>query len=253
MEKISLEAKPRLEVGKRMTKQVRGRGAVPAILYGHGMTPLALEVDSRRLHQVLHTKAGENVVIHLNVEGVKLKESTCLIKEIQHEPMTDDIDHVDFTVISLNERITVKVQLVVQNAADALGIKEGGVLDVVHHEIEVECLALQIPEKITVDVKAMKIGDALHAKELEMPKEVQCKLPPDEVVVALHPPAKVVEAPAEEAATQPEVIEKGKKVEAEEGTTPAPSAAGTGAQKAPAGGEARPSGRPAEKKPTEKK
>ena len=235
METIPLAAKPRTEVGKKATKQTRRQGKVPAILYGHGMKPLSLEVGVRDLYVALHTRAGENVVISLKVDGVKLKESTCRIKEIQHNPVTDEIAHVDFTVISLTEKITVKVPLVVEHAEEAAGVKEGGILDVVHHEIEVECLPTQIPEKIEVNVKEMKIGDAIHRRDLVIPTGVECKLPPEEVVVSLHPPAKEAEAPTEEAPSQPEVIEKGKKLEPGEGEVAAP---GPEKKAAPAGSAA---------------
>lgn len=228
METMQLNAKARTELGKKAAKKARREGLIPAILYGHGMKPLPLEVGGRDLYQVLHTKAGENVVISLKVAEVQLKESTCLIKEIQHDPVTEQIKHVDFTVISLTEKIDVKVPVVLQNMNEALGVKEGGIVDLVHHEIEVECLPTQIPEKIVVDVKAMKIGDDIYVKDLAIPQGVTCKLPPEEVVVALRPPAKEVEpVAAEEGAAEPEVIEKGKKVEAEEGAeaaAPAPKA-----------------------------
>lgn len=232
MARVELAVKVREKIGTQATKKVRNLGFVPANLYGHGMKPLSLQVDEKALYASLHTKAGENVVLSLKVEGVQLKESTCLIKEIQHNPVTDKIAHVDFTVISLTEKIDVKVPLVILNQVDAPGIKEGGILDVVHHEIEVECLPTDIPEKIEIDVKAMKIGDAVHASDLKMPKGVACKLDADDVVVALHPPAKEPVA-GEEAVgtTEPEVIEKGKKLEAADGTE-APAAAKK-AEKAP--------------------
>lgn len=225
MATVNLSVAPRKEIGKQAAKKVRRAGFVPANLYGHGMTPMPLQVEVKALQAALHTKAGENVVLNLKVEGVQLKESTCLIKEIQNNPVSDKIDHVDFTVISLTEKIDVKVPLVVTHGADAPGVKEGGVLDVIHHEIEVECLPTDIPEKITVDVKTMKIGDAIHVKDLQMPKGVNCKLEADDVVVALHPPAKE-EAAAEEAAPgEPEVIEKGKKpAEGEAAPAAAPAA-----------------------------
>ncbi|MBI3316796.1 MAG: 50S ribosomal protein L25/general stress protein Ctc [Candidatus Omnitrophica bacterium] len=221
---MKLQAKPRAEVGKKSTKAVRTRGALPAILYGHGIKPLALEIVTRDFQTALHTKAGENVLIDLQVSGLQLKESTCRIKDIQHHPITDEVAHVDFTVISLTEKIQVKVPLVTQHAEEAAGVKEGGVLDVVHHEIEVECLPTQIPEKIIVDVKAMKIGDSVHMREIQLPAGVECKIDADEVIVALHPPAKEELPATEEAPTQPEVIEKGKKLEVEEGEEAPPSA-----------------------------
>ena len=237
METVELLVKAREAKGKSAAKTIRRRGSVPGIVYGHGMKPVSLEVEARRLYQALHTKAGENALITLKVDGAKLKESTCLIKEIQHNPITDEIAHVDFTVISLTEKIEVKVPLVLKNSADALGVKEGGVLDQVHHEIEVECLPTQIPEKFELDVKGMNIGDAFHIKDLAIPKDVTCKLGPEEVIAALHPPAKEEAAPTEEAATQPEVIEKGKKEEVVEGegaAAPAAGAAKPAAAKTPA-------------------
>ena len=135
---------------------------------------------------------------------------------------------MDFTVISLTEEITVKVPVVVKNAADIAGLKEGGVLDVIHHEIEVKCLPTAITEKFEIDIKQMKIGDILHASELALPAGVRCELPADEPVIAIHAPREEeAAAPAEEAAVQPEVIEKGKKPaeEGEEGAAEAKPAA----------------------------
>ncbi|HXV27587.1 MAG TPA: 50S ribosomal protein L25/general stress protein Ctc [bacterium] len=234
METVPLNVKARKNFGSRIARAIRREGKIPAILYGHGMEPLSLEVEEKALHKVLHTKAGENVLITLNVQDTDLKESTCLIKEIQHDPRTDEIQHVDFTVISLTEKIEVKVPLILKHTEEAPGIKEGGVLDVVHHEVEVECLPTQIPERIEVDIKTMKIGDSIHVKDLPLPADVVCKLPSEDVVIALHPPRKEEEAPAAtEEITQPEVIEKGKKAEEE----------------APETEEKK----PAEKKPAEKK
>ena len=234
MAKVNLGAKTREKVGSQAAKKARREGLIPATLYGHGMKPLSLVVGVKDFEKALHTKAGENVVLDLQVEGVKLKESTCLIKDIQHHPVNDEVAHVDFTVISLTEKIEVKVPLVVLHAEEAAGLKEGGVLDVIHHEIEVECLPTEIPEKIEVDVKAMKIGDAIHAKDLKIPAGVTCKFDAEEVVIAVHHAAKE-EAPAEETGTtEPEVIEKGKKVDAEaEGAAPAAAAKPAAAPKAP--------------------
>jgi large subunit ribosomal protein L25 len=233
MASVTLAAQPRTKTGSQATKSIRREGFIPGIVYGHGMTPVSLQIPAKALQQALSTKAGENVVINLNVEGVKLKESTCLVKDLQHDPVTDKIKHIDFTVISMTEKIDVKVHLVVKNAVEAPGIKEGGVLDIVHHEIEVECLPTDIPEKIEIDAKMMKIGDAVHAKDLVLPAGVVCKFDPEEVIVSLQQPMKEEVAAEETVVGEPEVIEKGKKVEgAEEGA--APAAAPAAAAKKPA-------------------
>lgn len=216
MEIIDLDVKSRTALGSRPSRRLRRQGLIPAVLYGHGMKPVPLEVNAKDLHHVLHTKAGENVVINLKVEGIQINESTCRIRDIQHDPITDKIAHVDFTVISLTEEITVKVPLVVKNVEEAVGVKEGGVVDIIHHEIEVNCLPTAIPEKFEIDIKDMKIGDIVHASDLQVPDQVKIKLEKDEALVALHPPAKM-EGPAEvEEVTEPEVIEKGKKEGVEE-------------------------------------
>lgn len=220
MQRIPLAAKSREGSGTQVAKKIRRQGLVPAILYGHGMKPLSIQIGSRELYSALHTKAGENVLIDLNVQGMKLKESTCRIKSIQHNPVTEEIQHVDFTVISLTEKIEVNVPVIVPHQAEIEGVKQGGILDIVHHEVKVECLPTAIPEKIELQLKAMKIGDAIHAKDLPLPEGVRYLFADDEVIVAVHAPKKEEEKPAEEAAQQPEVIEKGKKEELEGETAP---------------------------------
>jgi len=140
--------------------------------------------------------------------------------------VTDQISHVDLMMISMTEKITVKVPVVVVHGDEAPGVKEGGALDVVHYEIEVECLPTQIPEKIEIDVKDMKINDVVHVSQLVIAEGVQCLLDPEDVVVAIRPPREEeVAAPAEDGPAQPEVIEKGKKdKEGEDGEAPKASA-----------------------------
>ncbi len=232
MKTIELKVEIRETVGKKATKAVRRAEKIPAILYGRTTKPTALVVGQKEFHRVTHTKAGANVLINLQVEGSKTKkDSTCLIKDVQRDPVTDLIYHVDFTAVSLTEKIRIKVPLSIKDAEQAVGVKEGGVLDLVHHEIEVECLPTEIPERIETSVKHLKIGDAIHLKELEFPPNVTPLLEADEVVVALHPPRKEEEAPAAEGAAEPEVIEKGKKEKPEEG---AEAGAPEKAEKAPA-------------------
>jgi len=217
---------------------------IPAILYGRSVSPTPLAVHQKDFHRVTHTKAGANVLISLKVDGAPAKggslpdrqagtpggkapkDMTCLIKDVQRDPVTDRIFHVDFAAVSLTEKIKVKVPFTVKDAEQSAGIKDGGVLDVVHHEIEVECLPAEIPEKFEASVKGLKIGDAIHLKEISIPANVTPLMEADEVVVILHPPQKEEEAapaPAE-GTTEPEVIEKGKKEKPEEGVEAAGAA-----------------------------
>ena len=242
MKTIELQAKPRITDGTRKARAVRRSEGVPAIVYGHGMKPLSVEVPERAFLKAIHTKAGANVLITLQVEGVNLKESTCRIKAIQNNPVTDKIDHVDFMVISLTEKIIVKVPVILHHVEDAPGVKEGGVIDLVHREIEVECLPTQIPEKIDIDAKAMKINDSIHVQALVLPEGVKCMLPAEEVVLAVHAPRQEEVAPvaAEGEAAGPEVIEKGKKEkEGEEGAAPKTAGAAAPAKAAAPSKEAK--------------
>jgi large subunit ribosomal protein L25 len=237
MKTFELQAKQRTPDGTRKARAVRRNEMFPAVVYGHGMKPLAIEVPDRAFLKAVHTKAGANVLITLQVEGMKLNESTCRIKAIQHNPVTDKIDHIDFMVISLTEKITVKVPVVLLHSEDAPGIKEGGSLDLVHREIEVECLPTEIPEKVSIEMIAMKINDAVHVKELVLPEGIRCLLAPDEVVLAIHTPREEEVAPVEEGAAEPEVMEKGKKEKEGEEGAPAKTAAPAAGKPAAAAGK----------------
>ncbi len=216
MKTVPLKANLRDGIGKQKAKQIRLNKQIPAVVYGHGIKSTPIHVGKDEFLKVIHTKAGENVIIQLTVEGPKTIEKTVVIKEIQHSPTTDAIQHIDFNAISLTEKIKVKVPLHVKG--DAPGMKEGGVLDVVHHEIEVECLPTNIPERIDADISALKIGDAIHINELVFPSGVVPQFEPEEVIVAVHAPkAEVAPEAVAEGAAEPEVIGKKKDEEGEEG------------------------------------
>jgi len=123
MKTMLLKAELRTGLGKEAVKKVRKQKQIPAVAYGTDIksTPITVSLDA--FNQVVHTKAGENVVIDLTVEGLKDFKKTVVIKEVQHHPVTDLIVHVDFHTISLTEKIKVKVP--VKTKGDALGVKEG--------------------------------------------------------------------------------------------------------------------------------
>lgn len=221
---VSLKAASRHEVGTQQVKRLRLKKLIPAIVYGTGFETLSIQVAADDFHRVLHTKAGENVVIGLEVSGETRLEKTVIIKELQHDPVTDNIRHIDFLAISLTEKIKVMVPMVV--VGEAPGMKQGGVLDLVHHEIEVECLPTNIPSRLEVDISKMEIGDAIHVNEISFPSGVKSELPDDEVVVAVHAP-KAEEVPAAEegaAAAEPELVGKEKKEGEEAGAEPSGAA-----------------------------
>ncbi|MBI3998976.1 MAG: 50S ribosomal protein L25, partial [Candidatus Omnitrophica bacterium] len=214
MKTVPLKANQRNGVGKQEVKKIRSQKRIPAVVYGHGIKPTALDVGVDDFLRAIHTKAGENVIIQLSVAGSKGFEKTVVIKEVQHHPVTEAVVHIDFNAISLTEKIKVKVPLHVKG--EAPGTKEGGILDVVHHEIEVECLPTHIPERLDADISDLKIGDSIHIRELEFPSGVTPQLSEDEVVVAIHAPKVEEVAQPEEALNEPEVIGKKEKAEGEE-------------------------------------
>ena len=230
MKTVPLNASLREGIGKQKAKKLRAAKRIPAVVYGHGIKVPSVEVSQDDFLKVIHTKAGENVIIQLNVDGFKKFEKTVVIKEIQINPTTDAIQHVDFNAISLTEKIKVKVPLHVKG--EAPGVKEGGILDVVHHEIEVECLPTSIPERIDADVSNLKIGDTIHLRDLTFPSGVTPQFMAEEVIVTVHAPKAEEVAEPVEGAIEPEVIGK-KKEEGEEEEVAAPEPKQEKQEKAP--------------------
>lgn len=212
MEKIVLKADVRAATGKKVAKDLRNKDVIPANVYKGGKGATSLQVKKDDLDAVLHTKAGENVIITLKISGEgDIKDKTVLIKEIQREPVKDGILHVDFNEISLTETLKVDVPLAAKG--EAVGVKvDDGILEHVMWELQVECLPTAIPEKIEVDVTNLKIGDAISVKDIVVPAGVKVLNDPE--LIAIIVKAKKVEAPKEEvpaeAAAEPELIRKKK-------------------------------------------
>jgi len=217
MERIKLNASVREEVGKNKVNKLRAENLIPACLYKGGEGTINLKVETMSLCEVLHTKAGENVIVDLTIDKKDKKPRPVMIKEVQYHPTKDTILHVDFYEISLTEEIRVDVPVVSKGKPEEV-TKEEGTLEHIMWEIWVECLPTQIPEKIEVDVSGLKIGDKIFIKDLPVPPGVKILNDPELVVMSAEPPRKeevVEEVPAEKIA-EPEVIAKGKKEEEEE-------------------------------------
>ena len=217
MERVELKAVLREEVGKGAVKRLRKEGFIPAVCYGKGKRPLILKFNRQDLFKVLHTAAGENVIINLELkENSKLKSRTVIIKEIQYHHVNDDILHVDFNQISLTKVLTVKVPVEVKG--EPIGVKEGGVLEHLLWEVDIECLPTQIPEKIDVEVSELGIGDSVHVKELIIPEGIKVLSDPEDVLLSVKPPMaeEVVKEEVEEEITEPEVIREKKPEETPE-------------------------------------
>jgi len=218
MEEIFLNAEAREETGRGKVKDLRGKGFIPAVVYAQGQKALPLKVSNSELLRLVHQHRIEGIVINLKVKDDKHKGRPCLIKEIQYDPVHGNIIHVDFNEISLTKEIKVNVPVVAKG--EPVGVKqEGGSLEHILWEIEVECLPTAIPKNIEVDVSQLKIGDSIHIKDLVLPEGVKVVNDPTAIVLSVAAPMKAEEVPAApvegEEKAEPEVIKEKKEVPAE--------------------------------------
>jgi len=223
MEEILLEAQLREQKGRAKVKDLRDNGFLPCVVYSHGKEALSLQISRGALLKLVHQHHLETSIITLKIkDDNKTKGHPCLIKEIQYNPVSEDIIHVDFNEISLTE--TIKVNVPIETKGEAVGVKqEGGSLENLLWEVEVECLPTNIPKNIEVDISALKMGEAIHVKDFVLPEGV--KVLHDESAVVLHIIAPMKEkAPAEavegEEKAEPEVIKEKKEAPAEGAQAP---------------------------------
>lgn len=219
MEEIFLDVEPRHELGKGKVRDLRENGFIPAVVYAGGKESIPVKVSTHALLQLVHQHRLEGVVINLKVkDDKKNKPRPCLIKEIQYDPVQGDIVHVDFNEISLTKAIKVNVPVVAKG--EPVGVKqEGGSLERILWEIEVECLPTHIPKEIAVDVSQLKIGDSIYIKDIVVASGVKILNDPSAIILSVSAPMKeeVAVAPVEaEAPQEPEVIREKKEVPAEE-------------------------------------
>ena len=219
-----LQAEKRDDTGKGVARKLRAAGRVPGVLYGHGVDPVPLSVDSREMFHVLHGGAGGNALVDLIVDG---KDHLAMAREIQRDHIHNTLIHVDFLAVSRTETITVLVP--VTEVGEAAGVKEGGVVE--HHlrEVSVECFPQDVPEHIEIDITAVELGGMVHVSDLLAPKGVTILTPAEDAVLSVITPAALrVEAdlsvPGEEGVVAAEVAE-GEEAPAAtaEGETPAPA------------------------------
>jgi len=217
---ISLSGARRERIGKGGARKARAAGQIPGVLYGHGETPIPLSIGGVEFHTALRNHKGGNAVVNLAVEG---GEYTALLRDVQYDPISHDIMHLDFQHISLTEMVEVKVP--VHLTGIATGVKDGGgILEAIVRDVEVRCLPTAIPPSIEVDVSALNIGESIHVSDLSV-ADVEIMSDPEGTIATVVPPTVVaetptgeeaaVEAPVAEEGGEPELIAKGKKEEEE--------------------------------------
>jgi large subunit ribosomal protein L25 len=221
---ITVAAELRDSRGKNEARRLRVKGSTPAVVYGGEAGPAPIAVNPKDLNKILHSKTGHNTIFNLSIGG---KETVpVMIVDWQHDPIKENLLHVDLKRIDLAKRIAVKVPVVTQG--DPKGVKlQGGIHEIITREVEIECLPDDIPEEFVVNVAELMIGQSVRASEIALGPSVKLLSPGDAVishVVSLK--AEEVAPAAEVAATpvaEPEVIKKGKKDE-EGGEAAAPPA-----------------------------
>jgi large subunit ribosomal protein L25 len=214
-----LQAEKRDTRGKNEARRLRASGRIPAIVYGAGREKaMEIAVDPKVLLRILHSESGVNTLIGL--EGVDLGGGKVLVKEYQLDPIDHRLLHADFYAVAMDRAITVTVPIVLRG--EAKGVKQqGGIVDFVTRDLEIECLPGEIPEHIDVDVSELMLHQGVRVRDLQTTGKWTAVTEPDTMivhVVALKAeeaaPAEVAAAPAA-AAAEPEVIKKGKKEEEE--------------------------------------
>ncbi len=217
---VKLKAERRSDTGRSAARKLKGRGIVPAVIYGAKDKPQPLQVSARDINAMLSHASGENFLVELEIDGEK-SNRMALVQEVQHSPVGGDILHVDFHAISMDEKIHAEVPL--ETIGVANGVKNfGGLLEQSLRSLPVECLPSDLPDRVIVDVSAMNIGDSIHVRDIQLPSGVTARVPPDLTALSVLAPAVEEEAVpvAAEAAAGPEVItEKKPEGEAEAGPT----------------------------------
>jgi large subunit ribosomal protein L25 len=197
-----LKVERRDAAGKGVARKIRAVGGVPGVVYGHGVEPMKVTVDSKELFHVLHTAAGMNVLIDLRVDSEHL---LAMPREVQRDHLRGRFLHVDFIRIARDEKIAVEVPIHI--VGESHGVKEGGVVE--HHlwDLHVECFPQDVPSAIEADITALGINESLKVSDLTVPEKVTVLTPLEETVVSVVTPQilKVEEAVPEEIAEGEEV------------------------------------------------
>jgi large subunit ribosomal protein L25 len=220
-EKNVLEARPRAAGNKNAARRVRVEGKVPGVLYGAGQAALSLSLDPRQVSRILHSQSGHNTIFDLALEGGE--RTKAMIVDWQYEPIKGALLHIDLKRIAMDKALKVSVPIFLRG--EAAGVKqEGGILEQILREVEIECLPADIPSHVDADVSELVFGKVLRVSDLSLGEKVKVLTDPHQPVahvttvkeeVVAAPEAVAAEAGAVPA--EPEVIKKGKQETDEEG------------------------------------
>jgi large subunit ribosomal protein L25 len=219
-DKSLLEAQPREAGTKNDARRVRREGKIPAVVYGAGKDALTVSVDPRQVSRILHSETGHNTVFDLAMDGERTK---AMIVDWQYEPIKGSLLHIDLKRIAMDKKLTVNVPI--ELVGEPAGVKQqGGILEQITREVEVECLPGDIPNEIELNVSELVFGTVLRISDLPKNDKIEYLTDPEQPVAHIItikeeevPAADAVAGEAAAAPAEPEVIKKGKQEAAEEG------------------------------------
>ena len=217
----SLAAEPRERAGKGSARKARREGRVPAVIYGEKKSPEMITLASNELIKLYHRGTFLNTIFEIGVGGAKQR---VLPRDVQVHPVTDQPLHVDFLRLGKGTKVIIDVPVHFEGEEESPGLKRGGVLNIVRHEIECECPADSIPEAFTVSLEGLDIGDSIHFSAIELPDGVESTIQDRDFTVATIAAPTVMKTEEEEAAEAAEADE----LEGEEGESVAEDGAEEG-------------------------
>ncbi|KSV78412.1 MULTISPECIES: 50S ribosomal protein L25/general stress protein Ctc [Sinorhizobium/Ensifer group] len=162
-----LKAETRERVGKGSSRELRRNGLIPAVIYGDKQAPVSIALSTKEVTMKIHAGGFMTTVAVIDVNGEKIR---VLPKDYQLDPVRDFTMHVDFLRVSKDSQVTVEVPVHFENEEKSPGLKAGGVLNIVRHEVELNVSANDIPEFLSVDLSGLKVGDAVHISNIKLPK-----------------------------------------------------------------------------------
>lgn len=216
-----IEVRSRQTFGSNANRRLRKEGLIPGIVYGQGKESISIAVDPRRIKEILGSSSGGNTIFRLQMsEGEQVFKLDMMLRDIKVDPVTDALLHVDFMRLDMSAKI--QVQIPIELVGTSKGVKEqGGRLDIIHRELNVECLPVDIPDNISYDVSEMVIGDTVRLADLVLDEKLTFLDEKSMVLLVLSEPKMVEEEEPE--AEEPVEGEEGAEADAEE-KTDAPAA-----------------------------
>lgn len=193
MQEKQLNVELRSKTGKGISRQLRMADMVPGVVYGKGMDPIAVSINHRELRAATAGEGGQNNLITL-VGGGSLDQCMAIIVDLQRDALKGTYRHVDLHRVNMTEKLRVTVPVILKGTS--IGVKEGGLLDLAHHELHVECLPGNIPDHIEIDITNLAVAHSIHVNEISLPEGVKLLDNPKTPVVSVLGRAKEAEAAA---------------------------------------------------------